>query len=73
MTVINPEITCTNPEDINEPEEGHRTPTQDDDIDQAFANYERDHPGTGHTRTLQEQLNILSMVSNIICTCIFLD
>lgn len=58
VTVTNPEIVCT--DDITEPEEGHRTPTHDDDIDQAFAMYERDHPGT---KTLQEQLNILSMVS----------
>ena len=63
MAVTNPEIMCTDPDDINEPElEGQRTPTHDDDIDQAFAMYERDHPSAG-TKTLQEQLNILSMVS----------
>ncbi|XP_078372421.1 uncharacterized protein LOC144656073 isoform X3 [Oculina patagonica] len=58
VTVTNPEIVCT--DDITEQEEGQRTPTHDDDIDQAFAMYERDHPGT---KTLQEQLNILSMGS----------
>ena len=66
VTVTNPEITCsTYPDDSTEQEDGHRTPTQDediDDIDQAFANYERDHPNAG-TKTLQEQLNIISMVS----------
>lgn len=62
ITVINPEITCTDPNDVIEPEEGSRTPTQDDDIDQAFACYERDHP-SGQTKTLQEQLNILTMGS----------
>lgn len=59
VTVTNPEIKCTSP-DIAEPEEGQRTPTHDDDIDQAFAMYERDHPGT---KSLQEQLNILTMVN----------
>lgn len=65
MTVTNPEITCTDPDDVTEPEEGQRTPTHDDDIDQAFAMYERDHPSVAGTKTLQEQLNILSMVSLI--------
>ena len=67
ITVINPEITCTDPDDVIEPEEGSRTPTQDDDIDQAFACYERDHP-SGQTKTLPEQLNILTMVSEITFT-----
>lgn len=70
VTVSNPEITCdTTPnEDGAEPEEGHRTPTRDEDadsIDQAFASYERDHPNVG-TKPLQEQLNIISMVSETV-------
>ena len=64
MTITNPEIKCISP-DIAEPEEGHRTPTHDDDsIDQAFAMYERSHPGP---KALQEQLNILSMVNVLVC------
>ena len=70
MTVSNPEITFnTTPEvDGAEPEEGHRTPTRDEDadsIDQAFANYEREHPNVG-TKPLEEQLNIISMVSETV-------
>ena len=72
MTIINPEITCTDPDDGVEPEEGYRTPTQEDDIDQAFASYEREHP-SGQTKTLQEQLNILAMVrKNYMDTCILI-
>ena len=65
VTISNPEIKCTSP-DIAEPEEGHRTPTHDDDsIDQAFAMYERNHPGP---KSLQEQLNIISMVNvHLVC------
>lgn len=74
VTVINPEITCsTYPDDGAEPEEGHRTPTKDvdtDDIDQAFANYGRDHPNVA-TKTLQDQLNIISMVSETVLTIFF--
>ena len=70
MTVYNPEITCNTTPDADgaEPEEGHRTPTRDDDadsIEQAFASYERDHPNAD-TKPLQEQLNILSMVSETV-------
>lgn len=68
MTIANPQITCsTFSDDGAEPQDGHRTPTQEDDmedIDQAFASYERDHPDMGKQRTLQEQLNIISMVSS---------
>ena len=72
VTIINPEITCTDPDDGVEPEEGYRTPTQEDDIDQAFASYEREHP-SGQTKTLQEQLNILAMVrKNYMDTCILI-
>ena len=67
VTVTNPEIKCTSP-DIAEPEEGHRTPTHDDDIDQAFAMYEKDHSGP---KSLQEQLNILSMVNVLVCNDVF--
>lgn len=66
MTIFNPEITCsTEPDDAAGLEGGHRTPTRDEDadsIDQAFANYEREHPTVG-TKTIQEQLSIISMVS----------
>ena len=62
VTLTNPEIKCTSP-DMPEPEEGSRAPTHDDDIDQAFAMYEKDHPGT---RTLHEQLSMLSMVSDSV-------
>ena len=68
MTIANPEITCsTFPGDGAEPQEGHRTPTREDDfddIDQAFASNERDYPDKGKQKTLQEQLNIISMVSS---------
>lgn len=68
MTIANPEITCsTFSDDGAEPQDGHRTPTQEDDmedIDQAFASYGRDHPDMGKQKTLQEQLNIISMVSS---------
>lgn len=68
VTIANPEITCsTFSDDGAEPQDGHRTPTQEDDledIDQAFATYERDHPDMGKQKTLQEQLNIISMVSS---------
>jgi len=67
VTVTNPEIKCTSP-DIAEPEEGHTTPTRDDDIDKAFAMYEKDHPGP---KSLQEQLNILSMVNVLVCNGVF--
>ena len=62
VTVTNPEIKYTSP-DIVEPEERHGTTTHDDDIDRAFATYEKDHPGT---KSLKEQLTMLSMVSDFV-------
>lgn len=64
VTVTNPEIKCTS-SDMPEPEEASRAQTHDDDIDQAFAMYEKDHRGT---KTLHEQLSLLSMVSeSVMC------
>lgn len=62
VTVTNPEIKCTSA-DMPEPEEASRAQTHDDDIDQAFAMYEKDHPGK---KTLHEQLSMLSMVSDSV-------
>lgn len=66
-TVTQPEITCESeqPDDGAKQEEDHRTPIPNDDtnsVDQAFAFYGKENPHLSH-RTLQDQLNILSMVS----------
>ncbi|XP_015772184.1 PREDICTED: synaptotagmin-like protein 5 [Acropora digitifera] len=67
-TVTQPEITCESeePDDGAKQEEDHRTPIPNDDtnsVDQAFAFYGKENPHLSH-RTLQDQLNILSMVSS---------
>ena len=67
VTVTNLEIKHTIP-DVAEPEEGHRTPTHDDDIDQAFAMYEKDH---SHPPPLKEQLNVISMVNVLVRNEVF--
>ena len=67
VTVNNPEVKLTSP-DVAEPEEGHVTPTHDDDIDQAFAMYDKDH---SHPSPLKEQLNVISMVNVFVCNEVF--
>lgn len=66
-TVTQPEISYESevPDDGAKQEEDHRTPITNDDtnsIDQAFASYGKENPHLSH-RTLQDQLNILSMGS----------
>ena len=65
-TVTQPEITYESevPDDGAKQEEDHRTPIPNDDtnsVDQAFASYRKENPHLSH-KTLQDQLNILSMV-----------
>ena len=67
MTVTQPEISNESEvtSDGAKQEEDHRTPIPNDDtnsIDRAFASYGKENPHVSH-KTLQDQLNILSMVS----------
>ena len=67
VTVTNPEVKRTSP-DVVEPEEGHVTPTHDDDIDQAFAMYDKDY---SRPSPLKEQLNVISMVNVLVRNEVF--